>query len=832
LETTIQPSKRILIGISLLSGAILTLEITLTRIFSVTMWYHFAFMAISLALLGGAVAGVWVYLLGPRLPERNVRQHLTIVTLLASAATLLSFYLYLKTPFRVHQIIEKGVSGTGIVTLALIYLDLAVPFFMGGLGISLAISRWSKQSGRVYAFDLVGASAGCLLSVAALNWLGGPGAVVGVAVLMALAGLAFAPSAGLRTGLSTERRGWQGMAAIWTLAVIALLVLNHRYNWLQVTSGKNPREDATRIYEKWNSFSRITVYPPTHWAQPFAWGLSRTYQGPDPGHMLMLIDANAGTPIQAFDGDLSKVEFLKYDLPAFAYYLKKHPSVFIIGPGGGRDVLTGIVFQASEITGVELNPAIVHAVQNDFDEYAGHIYNLNNPGIRIVVDEARGYLARGYKTYDIIQGSLIDTWAATSAGAFALSENNLYTIEAFLTYYQHLDEEGILTMTRWYLADMPAEFLRLVALSLEAWERAGVPHPEQHLVVVANLDLTRAPEALATVLLKRSPFTPEELAQVHRVASQLQFTVLYAPDGTGSGPVADLVNASDRRAFVRNYPLDISPPTDDRPFFFNLIRLGNLMDRGLYASRVYRISYEAVYVLIALLIITLLLSAALVLFPLWVASRRKKHVQRAELPYLGYFAALGLGFMLVEIPAMQRFSIYLGHPTYSLVVVLFSLLLFSGIGSRMTSRWPTPSLHPPQPFDLAQGRLWGGKRGGRALRWIFPLLLVLAVAQALATPTILFAAQKWHLPMRIALSVLLLAPLGFLMGMPFPLGIRWLSARNPGMVAWMWGINGTASVLGSVLSVMLALNLGFRVTLLIGAACYLVAATIAATRLR
>jgi hypothetical protein len=600
-----------------------------------------------------------------------------------------------------------------------------------------------------------------------------------------------------------------GVAAAWTLAVIALLVLNYHYNWLQVTSGKNPEEDATRIYERWNTFSRITVYPPTHWAQPFAWGLSRTYQGPDPGHMLMLIDANAGTPIQAFDGDLSKMEFLKYDLPAFAYYLKEHPSVFIIGPGGGRDVLTGMAFQASEITGVELNPAIVHAVRNDFDEYAGHVYNLNNPGIRIVVDDARGYISRSYKTYDIIQASLTDTWAATSAGAFALSENSLYTEEAFLTYYQHLDRDGILTMARWYLADMPAEFLRLVSLSLEAWERAGVLHPEQHLVAIASLDLTRSTEALGTVLVKRSPFTPQELAQVHRMADQLQFTVLYAPDGTGSGPVAELVNAADRRALVRNYPLDISAPTDDRPFFFNIIRLGNLMDHRLYASRVYRISHEAVYVLIALLAITLLLGAALVMFPLWVASRRQR-LQRAELPYLGYFAALGMGFMLVEIPATQRFSIYLGHPTYSLVVVLFSLLLFSGIGSRVTSRWPTERIQ-------------------HALRWIFPLLLVLAVAQALAAPTILFAAQKWELPKRIALSVLLLAPLGLLMGMPFPLGIRWLSARSPAMVAWMWGINGTASVLGSVLSVILALNLGFRIALLIGAGCYLVAATLAAT---
>lgn len=311
METTAQPSKWNLIGISLLSGAILTLEITLTRIFSVRMWYHFAFMAVSLALLGGAVAGVWVYLLGPRLPARNIRSQLTWLALLASAVTLLAFWLYLNMPFRVHQIVDKGLSGMDVLKLALIYVDLAVPFFVGGMCISLAMSRWSQRAGRVYAFDLVGASAGCLLSVAALTWLGGPGAVVGVVLLMALAGLAFA--------LATGRRVLQGVAGAWTLAVIALLVLNQNYNWLQVTSGKNPQEDATRIYERWNSFSRITVYPPTHWAQPFAWGLSRTYQGPDPGHMLMLIDAVAGTPIQAFDGDLGKLEFLKCDLPAFAH---------------------------------------------------------------------------------------------------------------------------------------------------------------------------------------------------------------------------------------------------------------------------------------------------------------------------------------------------------------------------------------------------------------------------------------------------------------------------------------------------------------------------------
>jgi hypothetical protein len=454
------------------------------------------------------------------------------------------------------------------------------------------------------------------------------------------------------------------------------------------------------------------------------------------------------------------------------------------------------------------------------------VYNLNNPGIRIVVDEARSYLSRSYKTYDIIQASLTDTWAATSAGAFALSENSLYTEEAFLTYYQHLDQDGVLTVVRWYFADRPAEFLRLVSLSLDAWERAGVLHPEQHLVAIASLDLTRSTEALGTVLVKRSPFTPEELAQMHRMADQLQFTILYAPDGTGSGPVAELVNAADRRAFVRSYPLDISAPTDDRPFFFNIIRLGNLMDRRLYASTVYRISHEATYVLIALLAITLLLSMAMVMFPLWVASRRTppsippvhRGEGRAELPYLGYFAALGVGFMLVEIPTAQRFSIYLGHPTYSLVVVLFSLLLFSGIGSRVTSHWPTPPLSSPPTF--------GGKEGGRALRWIFPLLLVLAVAQALLVPSVFLSTQKGGLPMRIALTMFLLAPLGLLMGMPFPLGIRWLSARNPAIVAWMWGINGTASVLGSVLSVILALNLGFRITLLVGAGCYLVAATL------
>ncbi|MBM4422419.1 MAG: hypothetical protein FJ030_03375 [Chloroflexi bacterium] len=790
------PSRLQLAGVFLIASSVLTLEISLTRVFSVTLWYHFAFMAISVALLGSAAAGVVVYRAPRWLESDRADRFLSLFALLTSVSILLSFFLLLRIPFIVLNIRFAGLGWPQTINLLLIFLVALAPFFLSGLCIALAMSRWSRVSGQVYFADLLGASAGCLVSVAALSMFGGAGAVFAAAVVAAAAALAF--------GLPVENRRWRWITAGWMIAASAWLIVNHAFSIVTVSANKAGGVEPPRVYEQWNSFSRVTVYEPEVWGIPFGWALSTRYEGGDPGHALLLIDALAGTPIQKWDGDLASVEFLKWDLTSIAYYLKQQPNVFIMGPGGGRDVLSALAFGAREVTGVELNPAVIDAVRDHFGEYSGRLYD--RPDVHIAVGDARAYIAQSDQRFDIIQASLVDTFAATSAGAFALSENSLYTTEAFVTYFDHLSDNGIVTMSRWYQDDRPAETLRLVSLAMSGWEASGVTDPAGYIIVVANKQPTRSTEGVATLLLKRAAFTLDEVGVVLAESKRLGFDVLYAPALPTRGPIHDLVTAEDRAVWIAQYPLDITPSTDDRPFFFNLVRYGDLIDSNGWLSGVYTTSVEAVYVLTALLLATLILSLAFVIVPLRLTKGQTAQAPQTRL--LGYFAALGVGFMLIEMPAIQRVTTYLGSPTYALVVVLFTLLLFAGLGSRATGRIDSASLVS-------------------RLGWILLGVMGLGLIHALLIPQLLGATTQLSLVGRMALAVITLAPLGFMMGMPFPLGMRWASERDAATVPWMWSINAVTSVCGSVLAVALAINLGFRVTMLIGVAAYGAAAAVA-----
>ena len=451
-----------------------------------------------------------------------------------------------------------------------------------------------------------------------------------------------------------------------------------------------------------------------------------------------------------------------------------------------------------------MNPAIVDAVRHQFGDYAGHIYD--RPDVKIYVDDARGFIARSNERYDLIQAAVIDTWAATSSGAFALSENSLYTQEAFLTYFDHLTPNGVLSMSRWYFEEQPAEALRLISLGLAAWERAGVDDPSQHIAVVVNFDNYLSPEAMATVMLKRSPFTPQEVAAMQREAKRLNFDLLYAPGLTDlpSTPVTALIQAPNRKTFIANYPLDISPSTDDRPFFFSLVRFGDTLRPGWEISGVHLFSRQAIEVLGWLLMITLALALVFVLGPLAFVWRRRQNRPtrlRAQTPRLIYFACLGIGFMLVEIPVVQRLSVYLGHPIYAMVVVLFVLLLFSGLGSLTTARFA-----PDQAPEI--------------IRRVLLALGIIGLAHVLLLSRVLVATQAWTLLPRILSSIVLLAPLGFVMGQAYPLGLKWVNAQSPEVIPWMWAVNGSTSVVGSVLSVIVAIHAGFRIALLAGLLAY------------
>jgi hypothetical protein len=787
-----RPRLVILYGVFLTTMAILTLEVTLTRIFSVLMWYHFAFMAISLALLGSGVAGVWLYLFPRHFPAERAGARLSLLALLFALTVIISFLVYLRIPF------DMG-AGSGLLNwgnlgwLALIYLVLAVPFLFGGAVVALALHHFSQSSGRVYFYDLVGASLGCLVSVIALTMLGGANVVLLVAVIAAAAAFCFALDAG---------RKWMVASGLILLLFTGVLIRSRQVEWVEVRAPTGYDADHQILYEKWNALSRVTVYEDPWWLQPFGWGLSPTYVGPDPGHHLLLIDGKAGTPIQWWDGEWHTIDFLRYDLTSLAYYVLADADVFIIGPGGGRDILTGLLFGARQITGVELNPAIINAARYEFGDYTGHVYD--QPGVIVAVEDARTYLARSNEQYDLIQASLIDTWAASSAGAFALSENGLYTREAFLTYFDRLSPGGIVSFSRWYFIEDPTETLRLVVLGMDAWQRAGVLEPADHIMVIANFSKNRsATEGLATMLLKKEPFTAIEVEALTAVAEAMDFTVLHAPGLTVDNPVHALITAPDLQQAVSSYPLNIAPPTDNQPFFFNFVLQGDLLSDTYNDNPAYRASTEANQVLIGVLLISALFTALFILAPMGLRRGRVLSV-RENWSYLLYFGALGVGFMLVAMPFIQRLSLYLGSPTYALAVVLFSLLLSGGIGSR-TSHNVTADNAPYR------------------LRWVLLGLVAVIPLQLMLLTPVLQWSQQWLLGLRISVAVLFIFPGGLLIGQPFPLGLKWIASHTEGIVPWLWAINGATSVVGSALAAILAVQWGFHVVSLTGLITYALA---------
>jgi hypothetical protein len=790
-----QPRQFTLLGVSLTSTAVLVLEIVFTRIFSVLMWYHFAFMVISLALLGSGAAGVWLYLAQRRFPPEKTHERLTLLALLFAGGVFVSFLLYLQIPFEFKTITQEGLNWSTIGWLALIYLVLSIPFLLGGATIALAISRFSQSAGRVYAYDLIGASFGCLLSIAALTILGAAGSVLFVSLLGAVAAFFFARE--------TAGRGWRVASAAGILLFLLILLSNVSLNWLQVRSRGGYDKRNVLVHEEWNALGRVSVYEDPYWLQPFGWGLSPTYEGPDPGHLMLLIDANAGTPIQKWDGSREVIDFLRYDLTTIAYNILPEAKTFIIGTGGGRDILTGLLFDAREIVGAELNPAIVRAARDEFGDYAGHVYDY--PNVRVQIEDARTFLSRTDEEFDLIQASLIDTWAASSSGAFSLSENGLYTRDAFELYFERLSPRGMVSYSRWYFIADPTETLRLVALGLDTWRRMGVDDPAQHMVVIANYSQNRsADKGLATVLLKKTPFTAEEVATLQAMSGELDFTMLYAPGITvAANPVQELITAPDLQAAVAAYPLDISPPTDDRPFFFNFTPYNLLGQTELASNPAYRSSAEGNYALLAVLGISAVLATVFIVLPL-LLRRGAALSLSSNWPFLLYYAAIGVGFMMIMVPTIQRLTIYLGSPTYSLAIVLFTILLSSGIGSHTT------------------GRLLDSQVRARQRLAILGLMLVVA-AQLVLVPFLIPATQAWPFALRAVLVVAIIFPAGFCMGQPFPLGIKWIGRRREEVIPWLWAINGVASVIGSVLASVIGLAYGFRVVSLAGVACYALA---------
>jgi hypothetical protein len=775
-------------GLFMVTLSTLMLEILLTRIFSVTMWYHFAFMAISIAMFGMTAGAVAVYLLPSRFPQAHAMRQMSRQALFFALAALAAFLVHLWVPF------QPQMTLAGLASVAATFAALSLPFFFSGIGVTIALTRFPAHINRLYAADLAGAAVGSFLLYFTLGVLDGPTSVLFVSFLATLGAFLFA----LEARAEMLRRLAAAVGAIFIALIVYNAVLaGPGARLFSIHRVKGIREPAL-IYEKWSSYARVAVRRQPM-LQPVGWGLSERSPDFAPLRQLYLdIDAAASTILTQFDGSFDKLQYLKYDITNLVHYLRSRAKVLVIGTGGGRDILSALAFGQKSVLGVEINGDIIRAVNRRFGDFTGHLDRRGD--VCFVNDEARSYLTRSHERFDIIQISLIDTWSATAAGAFVLAENSLYTVEAWKVFFERLSPRGILSVSRWFAKGMPGEMYRLTSLAAAALKQEGIADPRRHLMI-AQMNVRRpvnVPPGLATMLFSRAPFTEEETASIKSVCARLGFQLALSPAEAVNGDFAKLTSDRESSGFIAAYPLNIQAPTDESPFFFNMLRWRDVWKQKRL-DPVVEVNLKAVMILADLLIIIFGLVVLCIAVPLFLTSRRLNF--RGTVPFFVFFTCIGGGFMLVEISQMQRLAVFLGHPSYSLTVVLFSLLLASSLGSFLSGAIRT-------------------RRAAQVLIGLFALLLLSLLVLGLITPALLNAFRGATTPLRIFIAASLIFAQGIFMGMAFPMGMNLAQRHSPHLAPWYWGINGAASVFASVLAVVLSLSWSISISYWTGLAAY------------
>jgi hypothetical protein len=757
-------SAALLAAVLLLSGSGLMFELTLTRIFSATIWYHYAFVAISVALFGWGLGGFLVFLF--RLGQRpNLRSLLVVLAMLPGLLMPLFLTTILQFPFKPQYL-------TAYFMLSLL------PFLAGGAALSLVFEAFGSDSNRLYFADLSGASLGVLAVPVAIRFFGAETAVLATAILPAIAAVLLA-----WTIEKTHRpRRLAALTVLLLAANIALFAWNRHAQVLTIRDAptkslykfRRQYPDSRIDSDNWNVYSRITSV-----RSPDATNLARIF-----------IDSDNWTNVMHWDGNPDHPANGRDWFRAFPFRVNEKPKVMIIGPGGGTDVVLAVASGSPQVTAVEMNPLMIDAVRA-YGEQAGNLYDHRN--VKLVMSEGRNFVERTREKYDVIMLGFVDTFAAVSSGGLSLSENYLYTREALAAYYDHLADDGALAIVRW-----PVDMRRLVANAVDFLSARGMSIEEigRHVMAVADqppgsLVACSGADALppeTIFLLSRSPLTPEKVDKL--LAGHKSLYIMHAP---GRQPAPDCPQYDDLFSgtisfleFENSFDTLATPVTDDRPFYFAYDKPWGMHN---FVLRLFSIPVGAVIVFTALLLIGGTVAGFRVPGPRTIA----------------YFGALGLGFIICEIALMQRLILLLGHPLYSLVVILFTILLASSLGSLYARRFAPEQIH-------------------RKLGWIIALVVVLVAIGSTAIPPVVRAALPLELYPRMALAAALVFPFGFFMGMPFPLGLRRMSLDpTAAPVSALWGINGVASVVGSIGCIILAVVAGFTWVFVAGALCYVLA---------
>jgi hypothetical protein len=776
-------------------------EILLTRIFSISMWYHYAFIAISVGMFGMTVGAIFVYLKPDYFTDERVKYHLTLYSLIFAITIFFCSLIYMSIPF-----VMEDRSIVALFSIVLSYVVISVPFFFGGVCVCLALTKFPGKVGKLYGVDLAGAALGCIIIIFVLKITDGPTAILVVSALASLGALFFALDRDSFAFNNSKRLRNVSIAAVVIFSVLAVWhtgLVQKQSPLLRMIWVKGELE-ARPLYEKWNSFSRVKVVGNPELARPaFGWGISYVY--PVEKNLIpqlyLDIDAGAGTVLTRFDGDFNKVDYLKYDITNLAHHIKSDANVLVIGTGGGRDILSALTFGQKSVTGVEINGVILDTANNKFGDFTGHLDKY--PQATFVNDEGRSFITRSKDKYDIIHVSFIDTWAATAAGAYTLTENALYTVEGWEVFLNHLTDNGVISFSRWYIEENPGEVYRLLGLAVQSLLNDGIENPREHLAIYKTMGREGNENVgIATLIVSKKPFTWGDLYKLDSVSTRMRFDEILSPTNAVNETFAEIASGDDLEAVAAKSVLNITPPTDNSPFFFNMVSFTDLFNTDLWKKMEGGFNLKAVFILAFLLVTVIVLTFLCIIVPLLLTT--KKGDLKGSFWLFIFFASIGFGFMFIEISQMQRLIIFLGHPIYGLSVVLFALLLSSGIGSFLT-KGIDPSINP----------------GPARSRLIITLIVLVIFGLITNYAAVTFRGSVTSV--RIIVAVAMLFPIGIFMGMAFPIGIKLASGRGKLLTPWLWGINGATSVCASVAAVAIALSTSISTTYWFGSLCYALA---------
>lgn len=789
-----------LISVGLLSASLLAYEILLMHLFAIIQFHHFAYMIIGLALLGYGSSGTFLAIFQERM-EKNYAGFYLIWTVLYGLTAIFSFFLAQAVPFNGLELLWDPRQ---VAFLALLFFLILIPFFCGATAIGMTLTVYRNSVAATYGADLVGAGFGSVLVILLLFW------IFPANMLVVVGGIGFVAAAIAVFELGMARPGLKVLGLLGIFMVVAIVGVNHTLQPTPYKTLQQYRQIAgTEIVDERSSpLGLIQVLESRIIPLRYAPGMSLAALQEPLEQIGVFINGEGLSVITRAPDDLRQLGYLDQMTSALPYHLHKPEKVLILGIGGGQDILQAKFHRVDSITGVELNPQMIELLTGKYAEFSG---NLLGQGTQVHLGDMRGFMESSRREFDLVHLALVDAFAPSASGLYALSEDYLYTVEALQEYIRHLSQDGYLSITRW-IKNPPRDSLKLMATAVAALEKSGVADVGRHLALIRGWQTS-------TLLVKRTEFSQEEIDRIESFCKDRSFDISYTfatrEDQVNrynilAEPVffkaAQALVGEDSAAFIEEYKYNLKPATDDRPYFHHFFRWSAVREVLQLKAMGGAALLEAGYlILLAVLLIALFLSVLLIITPLilfrrhllgqsWAISKQRVFL---------YFSAIGIAYLFIEIAFIQKFVLFLHHPVYSISASVAAFLVFSGLGSLLVQRW---------------GALLPAKQ----------LIRIVVFGIAAISLCYLLWLGKWFLLAtdlsfsgRLLLTALLIAPLGILMGMPFPVALASLAAHAPGLIPWAWGINGCGSVISSMLATLLAIHFGFKTVIVAAVFLYL-----------